>query len=136
MANGWRRGGAGVLTRRGAGDVQPPQWEEVTPYAHAPGGSGPVPVVVLGGGKFQSLADRQVTATRGIIRAASIVRISLVITNNDAAVNVRIGDENTDATHGVRVGPGLSMRVTARGDIYAITDGGATAIISMSEEIL
>lgn len=135
MGQGLRRAGAGAL-RRGAGDVQPPQWEEVTPYAHAPGGSGPVPVIVLGGGKLQALADRAITTTKTIIRAASSARVSLIITNNDPAVSIRVGDENTDGSHGVRLGPGVSMRISARGDIYAITDGGASATVSMSEEIL
>lgn len=134
MGQGFRAGAGAV--RRGAGDVQPPQWADVTPYAHAPGGSGPVPVIVLGGGKLQSLSDRAITTAKTIIRAASSARVSLIITNNDPAINIRVGDENTDATHGVRLGPGQSMRISARGDIYAITDGGATATISMSEEIL
>jgi len=136
MGHGLRRVGTGALRRRGAGDVQPPQWEEITPYAHSPEGPGPVPVIIFGGARIQSLADRVVTAQKTILRAASKSRISLVITNNDPAVNIRFGDENTDVTHGARLGPGLSARVTARGDIYAIAEGGGSATISMSEEII
>lgn len=91
---------------------------------------------VAGGRQFTPIPDVVVTNAAGgtLIRAASESRIALILTNNDAAVNIRVGDSTVTATRGVRLPAGSSMTFTATSAIYGISEG-ANVTISLSEEL-
>lgn len=140
------------MPRRGVGDFPNQLWVRdrfdrggaVSP-ASQPGGATPsddtpipaIRVITIGGSRFVALPDLTIpasTANRIVIRGANPKRISLVVSNNDAATPARIGDSTVDATHGVRVAGGGSIRISATGEIYAISEGAAITF-SMSEEL-
>ena len=97
----------------------------------------PIAVVLRGGSRFAALADLQIVAgQRTLVRAADPTRISLIITNNDVANNIRVGDSSVTAAQGVRLAAGSSMRITSVSDIWVVGEGAATVVISLSEELL
>jgi len=95
----------------------------------------PTAVIQIGGSRFTELADIPVPNTRTLLRPADHHRVALVPTNNDAAVNVRIGGQGVGPAQGVRLFASSSMRVTSRAEIYAISEG-ATVTLSMTEEAI
>lgn len=79
------------------------------------------------------IADIVVTNVATLLRAANSIRISLSGTNNDAGVNIRIGDATVTATKGQRVGPGSSFKTGVVAAVYAISEG-ANVTVSLTEE--
>lgn len=89
---------------------------------------------IAGGRQFTPIPDVTVTNAATLLRAASESRIALVLTNNDAAVNIRVGDSTVTNARGVRLPAGASMTFTATSAIYAISEG-ANVTVSLSEEL-
>ena len=79
------------------------------------------------------LADVSVGAVATLVRAANPARITLLCTNTDPTVPVRMGDATVTATKGVRVPGGTSVGIGGTYAVYMFSEGAAVNM-SCSEE--
>lgn len=88
----------------------------------------------LQGKRFRPFVDTTVTNAATLIQTADGARVTIVCTNNDAGVNVRVGDSAVTATKGVRLAAGASISIGATSAIYMISEG-ANVTVSCAEEL-
>lgn len=93
------------------------------------------PQIPMGGFRFIPLADITVTNAATVLEGQRGDRVGLVCTNNDGAVNVRIGDSTVTATAGVRLKAGASITATSRASIQAISEGANVTLSCTSERL-
>lgn len=72
-----------------------------------------------------SAADVTVTTAATAILASNAARIRALISNNDAAIAMRVGDSNVSASRGVRVPPGGAIVLETTAAVYAAAESSS-----------
>lgn len=87
----------------------------------------------IGPDQIVTFVDATVSNTAAVVIAARPDRDAAIITNQDAAEYIRVGDSAITASRGIRVGPGESATLYTTAAIYAIREGSSDVTAALGE---